>query len=411
MSRKNFIQVFEYQKLRYNVNSDFKKHHFDAMVLFNEKNQNKYFTVIHKGVQFNSYVGVIQIGGLTIEILPKADYDENPNENLWQGVLLNMLKICKQINVDNVSETTLKKRQNSILNVYLEMYLNEVERLIKKGLIKRYRRVQNNQLALKGKLVFAKNIQKNVAHKELFYCEHQVYDKDHLIHQILFKALNILDNMLYGGLRDKLKRVIFQFKDFKNSNITSKHFDKINLDRQSIPYQKALDIAKMLILNYSPNLNAGSDNMLTLLFDMNVLWEEYIYRVLQKHKPENISISFQNKKDFWSSNIKTKTIRPDIVIIDSSNKPSTTYVLDTKWKIRDSNNPDDGDLKQMFTYNLYWKAEKSLLLFPRINQVDSNFGNYSYLANDMKSNKCKLGFISIIDNYKIKREESQLKHN
>lgn len=397
MSKKNFIQVFEYQKLRYSDDSDFKKHHFDAMVQFNEKNQNQYFTVIHKGVQFNSYVGVIQIGGLTIEILPKADNNENPDENLWQGVLLNMLRVCKHINVDNVSETALKKRYNSILEVYFEMYLNEVEKLIKRGLIKKYRRVQSNQLVLKGKLVFAKNIQKNVVHKERFYCEHQIYDRDHLIHQILFKALKVLDNLLYNGLRDKLNRVLFEFDGFSDINVTSKHFDKLTFNRKCVPYQKALDIAKMLILNYSPNLNAGNDNMLTLLFDMNALWEEYIFRVLQKHKPENISVSFQNKKDFWSSNSKTKTIRPDIVIEDSNSIPSTTYVLDTKWKIRDTNNPDDSDLKQMFAYNLYWRAEKSLLLFPKINQEDSNFGDYHHLSNEMNSNQCKLGFVNVVE--------------
>tara|TARA_B100001059_G_C17826605_1_gene581804 strand:+ start:2287 stop:3537 length:1251 start_codon:yes stop_codon:yes gene_type:complete len=397
VNKKNFIQVFEYQKLRYSDDSNLKKHHFDAMVQFNEKNQNKYFTVIHKGVQFNSYVGVIQIGGLTIEILPKADNKEHPDENLWQGVLLNMLRVCKYINVDNVSETVLKKRYNSILEVYFEMYLNEVDKLIKRGLIKHYRRVQSNQLSLKGKLVFAKNIQKNVVHKERFYCEHQIYDRDHLIHQILFKALKILDSLLNNGLRDKLNRILFEFNDFKAINITSNHFEKLTLNRKSSPYQKALDIAKMLILNYSPNLNSGNDNMLTLLFDMNALWEEYIFRVLQKHKPENISVSFQNKKNFWSSNSRTKTIRPDIVIEDSNHKPSTNYILDTKWKIRDTNNPDDSDLKQMFAYNLYWRAEKSLLLFPKINQEDSNFGDYHHLSNEINSNQCKMGFVNVVE--------------
>ena len=408
MSKKNFIQVFEFQKLRYGDDSNYKKHHFDAMVQFNEKNKNQYFTVIHKGVQFNSYVGVIQIGGLTIEILPKADNNEKPDENLWQGVLLNMLRVCRQIDVDNVSETTLKKRYNSILDVYFEMYLNEIENIIKRGLIKKYRRVQSNQLALRGKIVFTKNIQQNLVHKERFYCEHQIYDQDHLIHQILFKALKILDNLLNNGLKDKLNRVLFEFLDFKDVNITSKHFEKLNINRKANPYRKALDIAKMLILNYSPNLTSGKDNMLTLLFDMNVLWEEYIFRILLKHRRKNISVSFQNKKDFWSSTNRTKTIRPDIVIADSNTSPSTTYVLDTKWKIRDTYNPDDNDLKQMFTYNLYWNAEKSLLLFPKINQDDSNFGWFHFKPLRTEENKifdvdnkCKLGFIDIVSDNKL----------
>ncbi|RBA29083.1 McrC family protein [Flavobacterium tibetense] len=392
MSKKNFIQVFEYQKLKYDENSDFKKNHFDAMVLFNEKNQNKYFTIVHKGVLFNSYVGVIQIGSLTIEILPKADKSDNPDKGTWQNALLNMLKVCKHIQVDNVSETNLNKKYNSILEVYFEMYLNEIESLVKKGLIKKYRRVQSNQNALKGKLVFSQNIQKNVVHKERFYCEHQVYDKDHLIHQILFRGLLVLEDLLNNHLKDKLNRLLFEFQDYQQLNINKSHFNKLNTDRKTRPYLKSIDIAKMLILNYSPNLNSGNDNMLTLLFDMNKLWEEYIYRILQKHKPEGYQISFQNKEDFW----ETKTIRPDIVITSNTGE---IFVIDTKWKIVEANKPADDDLKQMFTYNLHWKAEKSMLLYPKVNQEDSKFGEYHY--NDLKK-KCKLGFVSVLNGSKVR---------
>lgn len=388
MSKKNFIQVFEYQKLKYDENQDFKKHHFDAMVLFNEKNQNKYYTIVHKGVLFNSYVGVIQIGGLTIEILPKADNSNNPDKGTWQKVLLNMLKVCKHIQVDNVSETNLNKKYNSILEVYFEMYLNELESLIKKGLIKKYRRIQSNQNALKGKLVFSQNIQKNLIHKERFYCEHQLYDKDHLIHQILYRGLLILKDLVNNNLKDKLNRILFEFQDYQQIVINKNHFEKLVNDRKTQPYLRAIDIAKMIILNYSPNLNSGNDNMLTLLFDMNKLWEEYIYRILQKHKPTGYQVSFQNSDKFWEH----KTIRPDIVI---TNDQDENFVIDTKWKIINANNPSDDDLKQMFTYNLHWEANKSMLLYPKLNQKDTKFGIYHYNKLDKK---CKLGFVSVIHN-------------
>jgi 5-methylcytosine-specific restriction enzyme subunit McrC len=391
LSKKNHIQVFEHDRLKYDDNAVFKKHHFDAMVQFNEKNQNKYFTPIYKGILFNSYVGVIQIDGLTIEILPKADNNTNSDANLWQNVLLNMLKVCRYIKVDNVSETNLKKRYNSILEVYFEMYLNEIEALIKSGLIKKYRKVQSNQLALRGKLLFAQNIQKNLVHKERFYCEHQVYDTEHLIHQILLKGLKVLDSLLNNHLRDKLNRILYDFEQIDEITINSTHFAKVKLNRKSIPYKDSLDIAKMLILNYSPSINSGQDNMLTLLFDMNKLWEEFIYRILQRHKPENYSISYQNSEKFWEH----KTIRPDIVIEYKEKNTTERFIIDTKWKIVDSNNPSDNDLKQMFAYNLYWKSEKSILLYPKVNQDDSKYGKYYYTPDKELNNHCKLGFVSV----------------
>jgi len=387
MSNQKFIQVFEHQKLRYDDSGKFGKHHFDAIVKFNELHQNKYFTIIHKGIRFGSYVGVIQVGGLTIEILPKADNNENVDKNLWQNVLLNMLKVCKKIQVESISETQLKKRYHSILDVYFELYLNEIERLVKKGLIKKYRKNQSNQNALKGKLLFLQNIQQNLVHKERFYCEHQVYDKNHLLHQILYKGLLILKNFVNDTLKDKLNRLLFEFQDFENINIQKKHFDQIIFDRKNHDYQKAIEIAKIIILNYSPGLNYGNENLLTLMFDMNALWEEYIFRILQKHKTDEMEVSFQNSDKFWEN----KRIRPDIVL----KTKEEIFVIDTKWKIVESNNPSDDDLKQMFVYNLHWKAEKTLLLYPKINQTDSDFGRFHY---DDLGKKCKLGFVNIIEN-------------
>ena len=394
MNNKKFIQVFEYQKLRYDDSGIFRKNHFDAMVKFNELYQNKYFTIIHKGIRFGSYVGVIQIGGLTIEILPKADNNENADKNLWQNVLLNMLKVCKHIQVESISETQLKKRYQSILDVYFELYLNEVERLVKKGMIKKYRKNQSNQKSLKGKLLFVQNIQQNLVHKEHFYCEHQVYDKNHLLHQILFKGLLVLKTFVNDSFKDKLNRLLFEFQDFENINIQKKHFNKIIIDRKNNDYQKAIDIAKIIILNYSPSLNYGSDNLLTLLFDMNTLWEEYIFRILQKHKTDEIEVSFQNSDKFWEN----KRIRPDIVL----KTKAETFVIDTKWKIIKANNPSDDDLKQMFVYNLHWKAEKTLLLYPKTNQIDSNFGTFHF---DNLGKKCKLGFVDITNELTIKNSQ------
>lgn len=394
MNNKKFIQVFEYQKLRYDDSGIFRKHHFDAMVKFNELHQNKYFTIIHQGIRFGSYVGVIQIGGLTIEILPKADNNENADKNLWQNILLNILKVCKHIQVESISETQLKKRYHSILDVYFELYLNEVERLVKKGMIKKYRKNQSNQNALKGKLLFAQNIQQNLVHKERFYCEHQVYDKNHLLHQILYKGLLVLKTFVNDSLKDKLNRLLFEFQDFENINIQKKHFDKIIIDRKNHDYQKAIDIAKIIILNYSPSLNYGNENLLTLLFDMNALWEEYIFRILQKYKPNEMEISFQNSDMFWEN----KRIRPDIVL----KTKDETFVIDTKWKIIDANNPSDDDLKQMFVYNLHWKAEKTLLLYPKTNQMDSDFGTFHY---DNLGKKCKLGFVDITNELTIKNSQ------
>ena len=215
-----------------------------------------------------------------------------------------------------------------------------------------------------------------------------------MLHQILYKGLLVLKTFVNDSLKDKLNRLLFEFQDFENINIQKKHFDKIIIDRKSHDYQKAIAIAKIIILNYSPSLNYGNENLLTLLFDMNALWEEYIYRILHKHKTDEMQVSFQNSDKFWEN----KRIRPDIVL----KTKDETFVIDTKWKIIEANHPSDDDLKQMFVYNLHWKAEKTLLLYPKTNQIDSNFGTFHF---DNLGKKCKLGFVDITNESTIKNSK------
>ncbi|MBL7704913.1 MAG: hypothetical protein JNM21_05120 [Taibaiella sp.] len=386
------LRVFEHTKVKYDDNGDFKKSHFDNLVLFNEQHKNKYFTIIHKGILFNSYVGVIQSGNLILEILPKVDNQPETDNTklLWQDILIRMLKVCNYLKVDNVSEASLKKRYNSLMDIYFEMFISEVENLVRSGLIKKYQKNQNNSTALKGKLLFSKNIQKNLTHKERFFCEFQEYNKDHLIHQILLRALSILDTFPHIGFQDRINRLLLVFSDYKQVNIASSHFESIVYNRKNKVYSKAIEIAKMIILNYSSNLNGGKTLMLTLLFDMNNLWEEFIHKILHKHNFQSLLINAQSSKTFWAN----KTIRPDIVI----EKESKTIVVDTKWKVIQNNNPSDDDVKQMFAYNLVFKAERSYLLYPRVNQMDSDYGEYTYIHKDLGGNWCKTIFVDVVHN-------------
>ena len=74
----HLIQIFEYEKLRasdtaYFADENIGKKVIDKLWQYNDIHNNIYFDAIRNGVRFKQYVGVIQIGNITIEILPKAD--------------------------------------------------------------------------------------------------------------------------------------------------------------------------------------------------------------------------------------------------------------------------------------------------------------------------------------------------
>jgi 5-methylcytosine-specific restriction enzyme subunit McrC len=389
--RTKRIQVFEHNILYVDeVYNDvkFEKHHYIALSKLNVLHNDKYFEIRHNGIRFKQFVGVIQVDGLTIEILPKID-NKDVSEKVWQKVLIEMLRVTRNLKVQKVGEANVSKQKIHLLDIYFEWFLNEVQLLIHQGLIKQYYKETSNVKALKGKLEFAGHISKNLVHKERFYTTHQVYDKDHLIHQIIYKALDIVERCSKGSyLYSKCKTVQLDFPEVKAISVTEATFLKISITRKTAPYETAMAISKFIILNFAPNISSGSENMLALLFDMNSLWEEYILARL-KQSDKDVIIYGQQSTTFWNG----ISIRPDIVIESTPQK----FIIDTKWKNINGSKPSTDDLRQMYVYNDYWKSDKAMLLYPANKTSFSGFDKFEENGSKGYQHKCGLGSISIFN--------------
>lgn len=321
----------------------------------------KYFSLINNGVKFNQYVGVLQLSNITIEILPKAD--KNVKEDIWRNNLIGMLQAVGLFNVQAPTSSDLYLRSNSILDLYFELFIREIEYLLHRGLVKKYRKTEGNVNALKGSLQFSKHIQKNLVHQERFYVRYITYDKEHQLHEILYKAIKLLNRLNTNiNLSSRLSCLLLDFPEMSDINVSDALFSKISYDRKTEPYKSAIDIARLLLLNYYPDLSRGSDDVLALMFDMNILWEKFVYISLLKSRRFK-SIEAQCSKRFWeaSDNDFSSYMKPDIVIY---NELDECIVLDTKWKNLNESSPSSQDLRQMYAYMMYYKAKKVALVYP-----------------------------------------------
>lgn len=383
MKKELPITVFEHESLKVNQKG-FSEKHLLALQRFHGEKGTPFFTLIHNGIRFCEYVGVLKVGNKTIEILPKADKANQAEPSKWRGILLKMLRSVGAITTHTPSYASLSLKSNFILETYFRLYVQEVEKLVHHGLVKKYEKTEGNQNSLKGSLYFPKHIQQNLIHQERFYTRHTLYNSENIFNQILLMGLKLIKSLnTESGLSGRISNLLLSFPELKSVPVSSATFQRLTYNRKTEDYRKAIEIAELLLLNYHPDLSSGRNNILALLFDMNLLWEQYVAKEIQNILPSDWKLKTQSSKGYWAleDNKNVRKLRPDILL--QRQKPEDgayqNIIIDTKWKILRNSRPSDDDIRQMFAYNNYFDAERSYLLYPseiNINDLHITLGKF-----------------------------------
>src|SRR5690606_19052005 len=119
------------------------------------------------------------------------------------------------------------------------------------------------------------HIRKNLVHKERFFTEHTIYSSDNIFNQIVKRGLEVISKLNCSShLKDRAIGLGVYFHAISDIlKIDDKVFDRLTFSRNTENYKEVLNIARLIILNYSPDIKAGTENLLAILFNMNDLWE------------------------------------------------------------------------------------------------------------------------------------------
>ena len=385
--RKEFIlKEFEYLQYKDNTKDNFiKKETFDSLekfVLENEKTAQYLKITTKKGfgkvLQAQNYVGVIQTkDGTTIEILPKI---KNATTEKSKDILIKMLKTLKNSPFKNLSVANLKSSKIPLFEIFISMFLEELAILVRNGIKSDYISKEENLKFLKGKLKISEQIKYNTIHKERFFVQYEEFISNRVENRIIKTTLQFLYNKSkLNKNQQRIREFLFVFDEIEISHNIKTDFSKIKLNRQMKDYEQVLLWCKTFLFENSFSPYKGNDIAFALLFDMNLLFESFVYSYLKK------SSNFQDIKSqdrthhlAYENGIGRFRLKPDIVINGGK------IIADTKWKILSEDKAYNGvlqdDMYQLYAYGTkYDNCEKIYLIYPFDELIIKN--SYNYFKN------------------------------
>lgn len=336
-----------------------------------------------------NFVGLIQTkSGFCLEILPKTFRTDNENQGFEKHqdkvseakqILLNMLRTLRSSPYKQSHISNLKIHRFPLLEVFAIMFLDEVERLIKRGIKSDYVVREENRTFLKGKLLFGENLKRNFAHKERFFTASDEFIADIAPNRLIVSTILFLSAQGFSPRTSgRISQARFIFADIRPSKSIDKDFALCPSSRHYKDYELLLAWCEIFLRRKSFMPYQGGNKAFALLFDMNKLFESFVAWHLKRACGGKCVISTQESRKYLLEvgGVRKFQIKPDIVCREGNSRDNVVFIADTKWKILESSESNNygitqGDLYQMFAYLAKYECENGFLIYPQIGEIEA----------------------------------------
>ena len=366
----------------------------------------KSFEWSHNSIKWGSFVGLVPLTDVVIEVSPKLHSDKTDVTH-GREVFLKMLAETGIFKLHQSSRTDVGLHNHSILDIFIQEFCNSLRAQVQQGVDRSYQQDINNLPVLRGKLLFDQHLKHNLASKNLLYCQYDELSHDTLLNQLILATLAALQTTCNS---QKIKQAVIElrksFDDVLLLPPSSVLANKVHFDRTNERFVKIEHRCRQLLSGLYPDVTSGENAGLGLLFNMNKLFETWLETVFRKISVQS-DLSFTSQRPVkyvasreTDSTGETKAFRlqPDLMIYpkDGIKHHSPILIADAKWKLISTTEKgakiSPSDIHQIQSYASIYRADHVALVFPKQNDKQKTL---TYQMNDKNRTNLLLVFVAI----------------
>jgi 5-methylcytosine-specific restriction enzyme subunit McrC len=359
-------------------------HHYNRLRAFDRVDREEHDRIFEWSdgyARTTQWVGVVQVPGLQIEILPKVDALADPSEARDAELaryearrnVLYMLSVSGDVPVRSRDVARLALRQAPLSETLAAIFADRLRQELLLGPERAYLEREANLRSFKGKLSISRQALHNAGHRERFYCRYDELLDDTPMNRIFRASCRLLLEVTRTpGTQDVLRHCLLLLDGVADVEIQEADFGRISLNRQSERFEDVLRFCRLLLWGRTPTIQAGGTRSFSLLFDMNKVFERFLAAFLRRYvapRLPGVEVFPQaaHHKRYLMESVGAGVLRlePDVLV----EAPGKRLVMDAKWKLlapgkRGRGGVADADLYQLYAYTRRYGCTRSVLLYP-----------------------------------------------
>ena len=322
-------------------------------------------------LQAENYVGVVTTRlGSVIEILPKIKLGgtQCTSHEQTREAFLGMLRTYGGLkNAKNLPHSAIRTlRHFPVLEIFIRLFLVNLNHLVRGGLGRQYRTVQENLPFLRGRIVFGDHLRENLIDCSRFYVEHDDLNSNRPANRLIRTTLDRLKPIVRNVRnRQLLADLAPAFSMIPASQDLHADWRIHSIDRYMQHYKQVMQWVELFLFNRGPATYSGRHVNQSLLFPMEEVYEHFVTHCFRRYQDKLKVVAQGPGKRLV---VHRRNMKPDISLCTSSG--TVRFILDAKWKYigEDGNEPigdvSNSDLYQLYAYGKRYECQTVALVYP-----------------------------------------------
>ena len=323
-----------------------------------------------------NYIGFIHFENSNIEIYPKI-FQKEPgiSKELMHRHLFYWFSYCKKVKFPFNQAFLDRFVIDELPELIMYLFANQIHEIISIRPYSAYEEVQEALFTPRGRINFDRYATRmSYGSYHLIDCDYEPFIFDNSLNRIIkYCTRLLLSKTRVIETQRTLNEIIFMLEDVDDQVCSVQQLQTLRIPSIYSDYEEVIQICRMILENQVYSYAEYEMKNWSLLFPMELVFEEFIAGYIQKHFSDIFKVETQKSDLYLQTNPNAFNLQHDILL--TNKKTGEQIIVDTKYKPRWDLEKSDSkkgispsDMYQMISYAYRRGTDKVLLIYPNTSE-------------------------------------------